>query len=147
VASLEAQLAAAKAEVEEAQRDAAAFAQDLADHLSRQQSGGGGGGGGSGPSAADKAALRQAQAETAAARKEVEWLSSQLSAAQGGGDGNASDQACVCTVNHSFPKHHLCLSISRCLAFPLPAFLLDICADLMEDSSLQHLNTLMEVYS
>lgn len=104
MASLEAQLAAAKAEVEEAQRDAAAFAQDLADHLSRQQSG-------------------------------------------GGGDGNASDQACVCTVNHSFPKHHLCLSISRCLAFPLPAFLLDICADLMEDSSLQHLNTLMEVYS
>lgn len=104
MASLEAQLAAAKAEVEEAQRDAAAFAQDLADHLSRQQPGGGGGG--SGPTAADKAALRQAQAETAAARKEVEWLSSQLSAAQGGGDGNASDQACVCTVDHILPKQH-----------------------------------------
>jgi hypothetical protein len=52
---LEAQLAAAKAEVEEAQKDAAAFAQDLADHLSRQPASSGGGG----PSAADRAALKQ----------------------------------------------------------------------------------------
>lgn len=55
VQQLESQLAATRAEVEEAQRDAAAFAQDLADHLSRQ----GAGGGGSGPSAADRAALKQ----------------------------------------------------------------------------------------
>jgi hypothetical protein len=53
----------------------------------------------------------QAQAEAAAARKEVEWLTQQLAAAQAadgaaGIDGAGSDQACV-------------LFTSRCLTWLL----------------------------
>lgn len=76
--------------------------QDLADHLART-----GGSGGGGTSAADRAALKQAQAEAAAARKEVAWLTQQLAVLQSGSpradaDAADSDQACaaagVCTL-------------------------------------------------
>jgi hypothetical protein len=100
VQQLEAQLAAAKAEVEEAQKDAAAFAQDLADHLSRQPASSGGGG----PSPADRAALKQVPGQcrtrgTSCTLVVLAWLeAAPLSAALG--IGRSTAHCAVFAVRH-----------------------------------------------